>query len=320
MTTQPSNISVTLPVSQAIDRVKRVLFQPFDIGKWFAIGFCAWLAYLGEQGFHSNFNFGGHDWHGVEDFNRDFERGKDYVLSHLYWIAPVAVALVMVALALWVLITWLSSRGKFMFLHCVALDKAEVSAPWNKFVREGNSLFWFRIVLGLIGSVLSLPLVAVIVVTVLRMVQRGASSVSGIMSAGGVLLVLMAVAVVFAVIGKLTMDFVVPIMFLRGKKCLECWGELRGLISANIGSFVVYLLFQIVLAIVIGTMVLIAVLATCCIAGCLMIIPYLGTVLLLPILVFKRSYSLHYLAQFGPEYDVFPSPAPSAPGLTPLAA
>ena len=48
---------------------------------------------------------------------------------------------------------------------------------------------------------------------------------------------------------------------------------------------------------------------TCCTAGCLMAIPFIGTVLLLPILIFKRSYSLFYLAQYGPEYDVFPAPA-----------
>jgi hypothetical protein len=320
MTTQPPNISVTLPVSQAIDRVKRVLFQPFDLGKWFAIGFCAWLAYLGERGFGSNFNFGqkfGNDGGGIR---HEFERAKDYVMDNLHWILPLAAVVLLVLFALGILFTWLNSRGKFMFLHCVALNKAEVVAPWDKFAREANSLFWFRFVLGLIGSVLSLPLAAVIVVMVLRMVQRGAASVSGIMSAGGVLLVLIAVAVVFALIRKLTMDFVVPIMFLRGKKCLECWSELRGLISANVGSFVVYILFQIVLAIVIGAMVIIAILLTCCIAGCLMALPYLGTVLLLPVLVFNRSYSLYYLAQFGPEYDVFPSPAPPAPGLVPLAA
>jgi hypothetical protein len=34
-------------------------------------------------------------------------------------------------------------------------------------------------------------------------------------------------------------------------------------------------------------------------------IPYLGTVLYLPVLIFHRAYSLYYLAQFGPEYDLF---------------
>jgi len=63
-------------------------------------------------------------------------------------------------------------------------------------------------------------------------------------------------------------------------------------------------------------MVLIVVLMTCCIAGCFMAIPYLGTVLLLPVLIFYRAYSLHFLAQFGPEYDVFPPDAASpTPGV-----
>src|SRR2546426_9583856 len=51
--------SVTRPVSQAIDRVKRVLFQRFNAGKWFVIGFCAWLASLGGGGFHGGFNYRG---------------------------------------------------------------------------------------------------------------------------------------------------------------------------------------------------------------------------------------------------------------------
>ena len=33
----------------------------------------------------------------------------------------------------------------------------------------------------------------------------------------------------------------------------------------------------------------------------------LGTVLLLPVIMFKRAYSLHYLAQYGPAYNVFQS-------------
>ena len=49
---------------------------------------------------------------------------------------------------------------------------------------------------------------------------------------------------------------------------------------------------------------------TCCCAACLFALPYVGTVILLPVHVFIRSYSLYYLAQYGRELDVFePSPA-----------
>jgi hypothetical protein len=41
---------------------------------------------------------------------------------------------------------------------------------------------------------------------------------------------------------------------------------------------------------------------------------------LLPVLIFKRAYPLYFLAQFGPEYDVFPPvpPAGPSPGLPPV--
>jgi len=305
-------------VSQAIDRVKRLLFQPFDLGKWFTIGFCAWLAHLGEQGFRGNYNFG--SGRGAGSVRQEFEHARSYLMNNLSWILPLAVVLLLIAFVLGVVMMWLSSRGKFMFLHCVALEKAEVNVPWHKFAREGNSLFLFRLVLGLIGMVPMLTLVALAVVMVIHMINRGEPDIRGILVLVGILLTLVAVGIVFFVIAKLTKDFVVPIMFLRGNKCLEGWRELLRLISANGADFVLYLLFQVVLGLATGALVLIVVLATCCIACCVMVIPYVGTVLLLPVLVFKRFYSLHYLAQYGREYDVFaPATAPTTGVAPPLA-
>ena len=315
---RPPEISVTAPVSAALERVKQVLFRPFDLGKWFVIGFCAWLALLGQQGGSGgNFNLGSPGSHNGDGFTEEFHRAKDYVMDNLGWIVPAAVALLVVVVALAILFNWLSSRGRFMFLHCVALNKAEVAVPWNQFAREANSLFLFRLVLGLIGAVLSLPLVALIAILVIGMVKAGEANAAGVALSAVALLAAFALGVTFFVIRKLTMDFVVPIMFLRRKKCRESWRELRGLFSGNVGNFILYFLFQIVLAMVIGMMMLIVIIATCCIAGCFMAIPYLGTVLLLPVHVFNRAYSLYYLAQFGREFDVFPTEPTAAPGGVP---
>jgi hypothetical protein len=236
------------------------------------------------------------------------------VLENLDWIIPVSAGVMILLVVLWLLILWLKSRGQFMFLHCVALDKAEVGEPWNKFGREANSLFWFRLVLGLIGMILILPMLAGIAVIIVRMVLRGEPDAAGIMMAVGLALLFFAAAIIFALIHKFTTDFVVPILFLRGGKCLAAWREFWGLLADNAGMFTLYILFQIVLGMAIGIIVLGAVLITCCCAGCVMAIPYIGTVLLLPVLVFKRAYPLYYLAQYG--YDVFsvpsaPAPAPS---------
>ena len=313
------------PVSPALERVKLMLFQPFDLAKWFVIGFCAWLAYLGEGGGGGgggNFgnNFGNHAHGGGADVRHDLEQAWSYVANHLYWIVPAVAGVILLFLALGLLMLWLNCRGKFMFLHCVALNKAEVVEPWHKFEHEANSLFWFRLVLGLIAAVLMLPLLVTIAVLILRMVFHGEPDAGGIVLAAGLAMVFLGLAIVCAIIHKFMVDFVVPIMFLRHGKCWAAWKEFYGLLSAHPGQFALYILFSIVLAMAIGMLVLVFMLITCCFC-CLMLLPYVGTVVLLPVLIFKRAYPLYYLAQYGPPYDVFPPPTtPPMAGTSPLPA
>ena len=296
---------MTLPVNQAIERMKRVLFQPFDLGKWIVIGFCAWLAQLGEGGSGGHFNYHPDRHGGLKSIRNWIEQVWNYVAHNLYWILPLAAALLLLGLALWALFIWLSSRGRFMFLHCIALDRAEVAVPWRKFAREANSLFWFRLVVGLAGLFVTLPVLAIMALAGWRMIERGEPSVSGICELAGAALLLVLLGIVFWIVGGLTRGFVVPIMFRRGGGCLPAWGVLLRLLAGNLGHFILYFLFQIVLGLAISVLILTAVLATCCILGCALVIPFLGTVLLLPIHVFRRAYSLCYLAQYGEEYDVF---------------
>jgi hypothetical protein len=305
MTPQESQISVIDPISPAIEKVKTILFRPFDIGKWFVIGFCAWLAYLGSGGGPS-FNFpGGQQRHGPH--GEVFHNAKEVIIENLFWILPLAITITVIIIVIGFVITWLSSRGHFMFLHCVALNKAEVVAPWRKFKKQGNSLFLFRIVVGLISFAVVLLLIAMLVVIgVLLFAGGGDPNPLGI-----IFMVLFAfclivpTAIVFALIGKFTRDFVVPIMFLRQGTCMTAWREFWPMLTGNKGRFTLYILFQIVIALAVGIIVMACVCITCCCLGCILAIPYIGTVLMLPVLVFYRSYSLLYLRQYGPSFDVF---------------
>ena len=128
-------------------------------------------------------------------------------------------------------------------------------------------------------------------------------SILGIVMCG---LLTFASAVVFGVILKLTLDFVVPIMYLRSLHCTQAWHVLLKVLADNKGRVVLYLLFQIVIGIVIGVLLTVVSCVTCCIACCLFKTPYIGAVVLLPLTMFTRSYSLYYLAQYGPEFNVFP--------------
>lgn len=314
----PQNVSLTLPVNQAISRVKWMLFQPFDLGRWFVIGFCAWLALLGRGGMHGgfNYNFGPHHGGGPQSLGEAFEQAREYVLQNLAWLLPLALGILVLIVAVWILILWVSSRGRFMFLHCVAYNRAEVKAPWHRYAKESNSLFWFRLLLGILGAITTLPFAIGMVLLIIGMVNHGAASLGGVVGALGLALGLMALVIALQVVVKFTEDFVVPIQFIRGGSSSQGWLTLLGLISNNVSHFILYLLFQVVLALTIFVLVLTVVVATCCIAGCLFALPYLGTVLLLPVFVFRRAYSAYYLAQYGPEFDVFALPSARTQSVT----
>lgn len=209
--------------------------------------------------------------------------------------------------AIGLLVAWLNSRGRFMFLHCVATNKAEVKTPWAKFRKHANSLFLFRIVLGIIGLVvIAVPVVAIVVLAI--MLTSGALvAVAAVPLIIIVALALFALGIVLFLVRKFTFDFVVPIMFLQTASVMAGWRDFMTVLSANKLRFALYLLFQIVISVVIGAIVGIGFcigLCLCC-ASCLLLIPYIGTVILLPLLVFQRAYSLYYLQQFGPQRDVF---------------
>jgi hypothetical protein len=303
MTVQPQNPSVIAPLAPAIDRVKLLLFRPFDVVRWLTIGFCAWLATLGQGGGSWNFNYGLDDRRGGREM---FEEGRRYVIENLSWLIPLAILAVLLIVVLWLVFTWLSSRGRFMFLHCVRENRAEVQWPWNQFASHADSLFLFRVVLGLISLGLVLPMVAGGGLLILGLARADAPGVLALAGVIGLVLVVVILLSAFAIVTKLTTDFVVPIMALRHTRCLDGWREFWRLLREQPGAFVVYLLFQLAVHLVIGVAVFALVLLTCCCAGCLLGIPYLGTVIYLPVLVFHRAYSLHFLEQFGPDYNLFP--------------
>jgi hypothetical protein len=297
----PIHVSVIAPLTPAIQRVKLLLFSPFDLGTWFVLGFCVWLAELGQfrGGGGTGFHFGGHRGASLEEI---FSRARDYVMNNLGWIIPVVSVLFLVGVAVWLVLTWISSRGQFMLVHDVVNRRAEIAIPWTQYGPHADSLFVFRIILGLIGFGLMLPFVAALVWMVSQWAAPEGRTPLPIVAVVMTALVWMGLALLLAVVRKLTLDFVVPIMYLHTTSSLEGWRRLWALITDYPGQLLLYLLFSIVLAIGIGVIVLAAVLVTCCLAGCLMAIPYVGTVVLLPISIFKRSYSLEYLAQFGPEF------------------
>ena len=119
-------------------------------------------------------------------------------------------------------------------------------------------------------------------------------------------LLLLAMAFVFVLVAMAITDFIVPIIWVRKCRVMQAWSEFLSLFSAHLGAFILYVLFKILIAIAFGVIGCLATCLTCCVAA----LPYIGTVILLPLYVFHRSYSLYFLSQFSADFEVL---APAAP-------
>jgi hypothetical protein len=301
------------PLESALSTTRRILFKPFDFGKWLVLGFMAWIYQLGDlgitpfQGDNLKADFP-RNWESphtiLENLEALIRDSLEPLSQKLFWLVPLVGFLALVSIALWVVLTWLSSRGSFLFLNGVATNQTEVAGPWNEFAREGNSLFRFRLVLGLGGCVLTLSLLAGAVL--MQALSFGPNAGSAWLAFGLLLTPALLCALGLWLIGSLTEDFVVPIQYLRRCGCRTAWGLLLGHMSRFPSAFLLYLLIQIPLSLVTALAVFVFAVITCC-GCCLLFVPYLSTVILLPVFVLHRAYPLHFLAQLGPEWNAFGS-------------
>ena len=301
------DISVTEPIGQAYGEMKRILFKPFDIGKWFVLGFCAFLANLcdcngpngpdGDNGGRSNLGF------------RSFEEAKAFAIDWLAdkweWVVSIGWGLSVVVLLLIIILLWLSSRGKFMLLDGVAHNRAAVVKPWHKFKDFANSLFLWRFILFIFGLTTTMLIIFISFLIAWTDVQAERFDSGAIMAliVGGILFT--SSFIFFEVLGQMITDFIVPIMYHRGVLGGEAIGIFRREFLENHGgTFVLFYLMKFILGIATAILIILTIVLTCCIALIPIIIPYIGSVFLLPITVFFRCYSLCFLEQFGSQWQL----------------
>jgi hypothetical protein len=231
----------------------------------------------------------------------------------------VAAVVLVAAVAVVLVVTWINSRGKFIFLDNVVHDRAEIKAPWRRFKVQGNSLFLWRIVFGLIAFLVIVAVIAALALSIIPFVRSRDMLPVAIIGGSVSALLLLAAVIVLAYVSIFLRNFVVPIMYKYDLKTNEAWRMLLPLVQANAGKFILYGLFLILVVLGVIIVILTVVVLTCCIAGCLIIIPYVGSVVLLPVSVFMRALGPEFMRQFSPDFDVFPPDAqPPAPsGMMP---
>ncbi len=301
------NITYFDPFSKGWERMKEILFNPFDLTKWFMLGFTAFLAGLldGPGG-----GSGGNSWNkhnNWTDFDEiaDFPaRAWDWLGEHALWFGLIIFG-VLFAVAVVVVFNWLSSRGKFMFLDNVAHNRAEVTKPWNDFKVIGNSLFLWRLVFGFICLAVFLLLIALFFSMFLGIYAADFPMPVTAMNILGMVMIFFTFVIITGFISLFLNDFVVPIMYKYQLTATQAWGKFLVLFGNHFWYFILYGLFIFALYVLVVFIVVAFVLMTCCIGGVLLILPYIGSVLFLPISVTFRAFSLEFLEQFGSEFEIF---------------
>ncbi len=298
------NIEYFEPLSRAWNRMKMALFKPFDLTKWFVIGFSAFLAGLAEGGRGPNLSSSAEDTT-FREFIEFPNTAWEWLVDHPGWfIAIIFIAVVIFAVA--VTFTWLSSRGNFMFLDNVAQDKAEIAKPWKQYKTEGNSLFLWRLCFGLICFTLFIIFFAFFFSIGAMIYQESDYRHVPVLFLVGMGLLFFFMLIIIGYISMFLTSFVVPIMYKNNIKTTKAWSHFLSLFGKHPFHFILFGIFAFFLTVMFILLIVIAGLLTCCIGFILLIIPYIGTVVSLPIWYTLRAFSLEYLAQFGPEYDVFP--------------
>jgi hypothetical protein len=223
-------------------------------------------------------------------------------MENLTLLIAIVVAVLLVGFAIGLLVTWLGSRGRFMLLDGIVRNRGAVVEPWREYRREGNSHFKFVFCFGLIGFLVFVLILAaggLIAWPDIREQQFGQAAIVAIV--WGVVAIL-GFSIAMGVINLFLKDFVAPIMYLRRVTVMEAWRIFgREMLAGRKGTICIYVLFRIVIAFATGILATFVICCTCCLAA----IPYVSSVVLLPLTVFIYSYSLYFLQQFGPKWQVF---------------
>ena len=299
------NIQYIEPLSRGWQRMTKALFQPFDLKKWFVVGFTAFLAGLTD--FHGGGGSGGRGGvrFGWGDFFYFPERAWEWLVDNPFWFTLIVVG-IFVAFLLAILFTWLSARGKFMFLDNVVHDRALVANPWREYRVEGNSLFIWSFSFGLLVFAI---FVVYVIACFSALYGLHESSMETAVLIGPLILMALGLFVILVLTGfvrLLLYDFVVPVMYKYRVTTLKALRIFLTPLASHFIYFLGYGLLMLIVYIVIFTGVVIAGLLTCCIGFILLIIPYINAVVLLPISYTLRAWSVEFLEQFGPDYHVFP--------------
>ena len=331
----------------AFKRMTRILFYPFDIAKWFMLGFSAWLAVMFSGrgvGGGVSLNYKQLDSQQGTEFLNITGRLKELLKSiftgegsfigkiseHfqigesiLWLIISGTAAFIFLIIIINLILLWLSSRFKFIFIHNLANNLSQISAPWKRFKKLGNSAFWwlfcFMLALTLFMLVIFISACSLFYPVFINFLQTGTftpGTLNSFLSGLTVLLFFCGITV-FSFTYYFFDQFVILIMYKDDVSAVPAYWKFLRMLKSHPISFVKFWFLQIVANFICVSAIIVFVFCTCCTAAVLLAIPYIGAVVILPVTTFRRLQSMELMAAFGKDFSPYPAPPQTGGNITP---
>ena len=183
------------------------------------------------------------------------QRAAEWLAAHAAAVTIGSLVGLLVVAALMAVVLWFNARGVFMYVDDVATGRSDVRRPWRQHAAAASSYFSWSLGISLAGIFVLLFAVGLVVAGMLAfasgrvhgsgawLAAAGMAPVLGLLLLGLVLLALAALAL---------RDFVAPLQLATGLPCGGAARVLEGLVLANPGAFVLYLVLKLVVVVVSG--------------------------------------------------------------------
>jgi len=307
----PTTVSPVDALREAFDHTRRQLF-PIRFEKWLVLGLLAFLDQCGRS-FHTGGGPGGHGPHlnlppgmpegphGPGGFADWLLRTSGWLSEHSALVVAVVLGSVLVIAVLAAIVLWFNSRGVFMYLDAVVSGRSDVGRPWRQHAAAASSYYGWSLGLSLAMLFTMLFAAGVVAASAYALASGRIHETGGWLAAAAftpILLLLLLALPLLALARVALRDFVAPLQLATGLACGSAARVLEGLVLAQPGAFVLYLLLKLIVAI--GTGIVVAVLG--CLTCCIAFLPVVSQVVFQPLFFFERSFSVFLLRQLG--YDV----------------
>ena len=239
-------ISAADAIMPAVRRTRDFLFRPFRLGAFLKLSLVAVLTegLNGGNNFHAN-RPTGHSSGNLHAFSPPANLAK--------WI-PVIVAAALVIVVLGLVISYLITRLRFAYFHCLVHNTQQIAPGWRLYRSQATRFFWLNVFVGFCF----LLFVAIVALSfgpglwrAFQDIQAGGQPDFGqILS---LILPLIPIILLLALAGftsdLILRDLMLPHFALDNASAGEAWSEVWANIMAEKGAFFVYALLRILLPI-----------------------------------------------------------------------